>query len=218
MTKIKLAIADDCKQFRKAIIRLIHLEKDLEVVFEAENGLHLLDELNNNTPDVILMDISMPVMNGVEATVKIKELYPYLKIIAYTQYDIETNISQMYINGVESFIGKEDDPEELFKAIRIVHNGGVYLTEKASKIIRHSLELTKKLEPNVTLTESEKAIIELILDGLTSKQIGKIINKSHRTVEDIRERLYCKLNVKNKEQLIAVVSKWQLNAVDLSML
>lgn len=121
MTKINLAIADDCEQFRKAIIRLIHLENDLEVSFEAENGLHLLEELKNKTPDVILMDISMPVMNGIEATDKIKELYPDLKIIAYSQYDIEANISQMYIHGVESFIGKEDDPQELFKAIRIVH-------------------------------------------------------------------------------------------------
>jgi DNA-binding NarL/FixJ family response regulator len=211
MTKIKLAIADDCEQFRKAIIKLIHLENDLEVFFEAENGLHLLEELKNKAPDVILIDISMPVMNGIEATNRIKEVYPNLKIIAYSQYDIEANICQMYIHGVESFIGKEDDPEELFKAIRIVHNGGVYLTEKASKIIRYSLELTKKLEPNVSLTELDKTMIDLILDGLTSKQIGEAINKSHRTVEDIRERLYNKLNVKNKEQLIAAVSKWHVN-------
>jgi two-component system nitrate/nitrite response regulator NarL len=216
MTKIKLAIVDDCEQFRKAFIRLIRLESDLEMMLEAENGLHLLVQLKNKTPDIILMDISMPIMNGIEATDKIKKLYPYLKIIAYSQYDIEANISQMYIHGVESFIGKEDDPEELFKAIRIVHSGGVYLTEKASKIIRHSLELTKKLEPNVSLTETEKAIIDLILDGLTSRQIGEVINKSHRTVEDIRERLYGKLNVKNKEQLIALVSKWQPKIFDLN--
>lgn len=124
MTKIKLAIADDSEKFRKAIIRLIHFEHDLEVILEAENGVDLITQLETGSPDVILMDIRMPVMDGIVATDKIKQLYPHLKIIAYSQYDQEENIIKMNIHGVKSFIGKEDEPEELLKAIRIVHDGG----------------------------------------------------------------------------------------------
>lgn len=109
MTKIKLALAEDHKEFRKAIKRLIHLEGDLEVILEAENGLHLLDQLKAKTPNIILMDIRMPKMNGIEATVRIKEEYPEIKIIAFSQYDQEENIIEMNIHGVKSFIGKEDD-------------------------------------------------------------------------------------------------------------
>lgn len=209
MTKIKLAIVDDCEQFRKAIIRLIHSENDIKVILEAENGLQLLDQLKSRMPDIILMDIRMPKMDGIEATEKIKEHYPNLKIIAYSQYDQEENIIKMNINGVKSFIGKEDDPEELFKAIRIVNSGGVYMTDKAANIIQlHLNKITNECIKTLdVLNEVENTVVKLILEGQTSKDIGVQINRSHRTVEDIRNRIYHKFNVNNKEQLIRLLSK-----------
>jgi DNA-binding NarL/FixJ family response regulator len=209
MTKIKLALAEDHKEFRKAIKRLIHLENDLEVILEAENGLHLLDQLKSKTPDIILMDIRMPKMNGIEAADRIKEEYPKIKIIAFSQYDQEENIVEMTIHGVKSFIGKEDDPEELFKAIRIVHDGGIYMTDKAASIVQRYLvgRQNSKKEMLSVLNELEKAVLKLIMEGLTSKEIGGCVNRSHRTIEDIRKRVYDKLNVGNKEQLISLLSK-----------
>jgi len=209
MTKIKLAIADDSEKFRKAVIRLLHLESDLEVILEAKNGSDLLERLQTKFPDIILMDIRMPYMDGIEATDKIKNLYPNLKIIAYSQYDQEENIIKMNAHGVKSFIGKEDDTEELFKAIRIVNSGGVYLTDKAAAIVqRHLNNLSKiPIKTAYVLNEIKNTVIKMILEGLTSKEIGERINRSHRTAEDIRKRIYDKFNVNNKEQLIFQLAK-----------
>jgi len=212
MTKIKLAIVDDSEKFRKAIIRLIHLENDIGVILEAENGVDLIEQLDTKTPDVILMDIRMPIMDGIEATAKIKELFPQLKIIAYTQYDIEENIIKMNINGIKSFIGKEDDPEELLKAIRVVDDGGVYMTEKAAIIIQtHLSNGYKKVDEcqyESPIQDEDFKFLKMILDGLTSKEIGEKLNRSHRTVEDMRDKLYEKYNVSNKQQLVILMAKW----------
>lgn len=212
MSKIRLAIADDCSKFRKQIVKLIHLENDLEVILEAENGLQLLENLKVRTPDIILMDIRMPIMDGIEATKKIKEEYSIIKIITYSQYDIEENIVKMSILGVKSFIGKEDDIDELFKAIRTVYDGGVYLTEKAATIIQKRLMETHKKPENrqheLSILENDFEFLKMIFDGLTSKEIGKKINKSHRTVEDMRERLYQKYKVENKQQLVTLMAMW----------
>lgn len=203
MKKIKLAIAEDNKKFRKAIIRFINKENDLNVILEAENGIHLLEQLKTKTPDVILMDIRMPFMDGVEATEKINEFYPHLKIIAYSQYDQEENIIKMNIHGVKSFIGKEDEPEELFKAIRIVHDRGVYMTDKTANIIQNHLRKNSVYtQCPVELTELEIVLLNGICKGLSSTELSRIIHKSPRTVEDYRLLLYKKFQVENKEQLI----------------
>jgi DNA-binding NarL/FixJ family response regulator len=212
MNKIKLAIVDDSEKLRKAIIRLLNLENDFEVILEAENGHDLLEQLASKTPDVILLDIRMPVMDGIEATDKIKEYFPHLKIIAYSQYDKEENIIKMNIQGVKSFIGKEGEPQELFKAIRIVHDGGAYLTEKAAIIIqKHLSNFYEKIDQRADeflFQDGDIKFLKMILEGLTSKEIGEKINRSHRTVEDMRDKLYRKYNVANKQQLVMLLAKW----------
>jgi two-component system response regulator NreC len=162
--------------------------------------------------DIILMDIRMPKMDGFEASEKVRELYPTVKIIAYSQYDLEANIIEMNIRGVKSFVGKEDEPEELFKAIRIVSSGGVYMTNRSAKIVQQYLANISKFLNYVptTLNEHDKTLLKMIVEGLTSKQIGEKIAKSHRTVDDMRNQLYLKFNVKSKEQLIALASKYSL--------
>jgi two-component system, NarL family, response regulator DegU len=211
MTKIKLAIADDHETFRKAIIRTIQLEKDLEVIIEAENGVDLLKKLKIRTPDIILMDIRMPVMNGVEATDEIKEHYPHLKVIAYSQYDLQSNIIEMYAHGVKGFVGKEDEPEELFKAIRTVSDGGAYMTSRSAQIVQDYLKNASiKQECPHRLTELEKKIIKGMFDGLTSTELAQIIHKSHRTVEKYIADIYKKLSVSNKVRLIKIVTEWDM--------
>ena len=154
----------------------------------------------------------MPVMNGVEATDKIKEHYPHLKVIAYSQYDLEENIIEMYVHGVKSFIGKEDEPEELFKAIRIVYEGGVYMTEKASIMIQTHLSngyiKVDQRQCESPIQNGDLKFLKMILEGLTSKEIGEKLNRSHRTVEDMRDKLYKKYNVATKQQLVMLLAKW----------
>lgn len=119
----------------------------------------------------------------------------------------------MYIIGVKSFIGKEDRPEELFKAIRTVYTSGTYMTDMAAEIIQRQLSYKAKESNNIHLLESEqeKEFIKMIIKGLSSKEIAAKINKSSRTVDDMRKRLYSKFNIECKEQLIALASKWNLD-------
>jgi two-component system response regulator DegU len=211
---IKLGIAEDHNQFRKALKRLIHTEKDIEVILEADNGQDLLAKLRDVQPDIVLMDIRMPLMNGIEASLILKERFPAIKIIAFSQYDQEENIIEMNIQGVKSFIGKEDHHEELFKAIRIVHSGGVYLTDRSAAIVQKYLSKNANVERFhirlPAISESERRLIKDIVNGLSSTEIAKTIGKSPRTVEDMREKIYHKFKVENKEQLIALVSRHNL--------
>lgn len=214
MIKIRLAIAEDNEKFRRAIVRLINMEDDLKVVLQADNGKHLLELLNTVTPDIVLMDLRMPEMDGIEATARIKVLYPLVKIIAFSQYDQVDNIVTMNINGVKSFIGKEDNPEELFKAIRIVYSGGIYMTDRSAEIVQSCLSrivnYSKPKAPEIS--NQEKILIKFITQGSSSRKIGQQIGKSHRTVEDMREKLYQKFEVDNKEQFIAKISRLNLDS------
>lgn len=213
MTKIKIAIADDNKQFKKSVKALFKTEQDIEIIIDADNGIHLLEQLQKEQPEIILMDIRMPKMNGIEASKKVLELYPKIKIITYSQYDYESNIVQMYIVGVKSFIGKDDRPEELLKAIRTVYTSGSYMTDMATEIIKRNLAYKAKESNNIHLFESqqEKDFVKMIVNGLSSGEIGDKINKSSRTVDKMRERLYHKFGINCKEQLIALAVKWNLD-------
>lgn len=213
MSKIKIAIADDNKQFRNTIKALFKTERDLEIVLEADNGVQLLEQLKTEQPEIILMDIRMPKMNGIEASKKVLELYPKIKIITYSQYDYESNIVQMYIVGVKSFIGKEDRPEELLKAIRTVYTSGSYMTDMATEIIKRNLAYKAKESNNIHLLENdeEKQFVKMIIKGLSSGEIGTKVNKSSRTGDKMRERLYHKFGINCKEQLIALAVKWNLD-------
>lgn len=200
--KIKIAIADDHPKFRMAVCQLLHTYDDFRVVLQAINGKDLLQQLKTKTPDIILMDIRMPEMNGVEATDQVKELYPQIKIIALSQYDFESNIVEMYAHGVKSFIGKDDDSEELVKAIRIVHSGGAYMTNHSAEIIQRKLAYLQPLEKLSNLTEFEEYLLKAICKGQSSSEIGKCLCRSPRTIEEHRTKLYKKFGVSCKEDLL----------------
>lgn len=207
--KIRIGIADDCEQLRMAITRILNGEHDFEVTLQACSGLQLLEELSNNRPDIILMDFRMPEMNGIEASENLRKKFPDVHIIAYSQYDFESNIVEMYVRGVKSFIGKNDPLEELFKAIRIVYLGGVYMTERSMEIVkRHLSKVRLPMTPDLNVFE--KSLLRSICDGLSSVEIGRLFNKSHRTIEEHRGNLYKKFNVKAKEELIAVAVRANL--------
>jgi DNA-binding NarL/FixJ family response regulator len=119
----------------------------------------------------------------------------------------------MYIVGVKSFIGKDDRPEELLKAIRTVYTSGTYITDMATEIIKRNLAYKAKESNNIHLFENqqEKDFVKMIVNGLSSREIGDKINKSSRTVDKMRERLYHKFGINCKEQLIALAVKWNLD-------
>jgi DNA-binding NarL/FixJ family response regulator len=214
MNKIRLAIVDDYEMARKALIRLLNLDGDWEIVIEAENGIDLIEKLNQSIPDIILMDIQMPKMNGIEATERVLSQYPSIKIIAVTQFDNEQNIIEMYSRGVKSFLSKGCNPAEFFTAIRVVNQGGVYLTDEALKIIQSILGSNRYRQSHAdvcnNLSDIEIQVLKCICKGLSSTDISKVINKSPRTVEKYREDLYRKFNVGSKKELIEIAISHEL--------
>jgi DNA-binding NarL/FixJ family response regulator len=211
MSKTKLAIAEDHKPYREEIVKVLNQEDDFEVILQVDNGKELLENLMKIKPDVILMDIRMPVMDGIEATNQIKKTHPEIKIIALSQYDNESNIIEMNIHGVNSFIGKNDNLEVLFNAIRIVNSGGVYMTEHAARIIqKHLLIVSKQFENESKLLdlESLKKFNSMEIDMLwhiachkSIKEIAEILRLSPNTINNRQADLREKLDLSGKGKL-----------------
>lgn len=209
MAKIKIGIAEDHQGFRGIILKLLQEETDMEIIIEAINGKDLLDQLNSKQPDIILMDVRMPIMDGIMATQLIKEKFPNIKIIALTQFNIPSNIIEMNKLGIRSFLGKEY-ADKLGDVIRIVNNGGVYFSSEVAEILQAHLRRMDPKELQIELSSMQLIILKAICLGWSSSQIGKVIHKSPRTVELYRGELYDLFKVENKEQLIVKATKYSI--------
>ena len=209
MIKIKVGLAEDNARFRKAFLRLMKLEPHLDFIIEAENGADLLLQLESTIPDIILLDIRMPLMDGFEAAKIIYKKYPQIKIVAFTQFDLEENIIEMSKIGVKSFIGK-NQAEKVPGILKIINNGGVYYPDEVAEILRKYLNRIPSFSSKcpVSLSELEITLLQSICKGFSSTQIGDLINKSPRTVEKYRNELYQKFKVNNQQQLIVEASRW----------
>jgi two-component system, NarL family, response regulator DegU len=209
MEKICIGIAEDHHSSRKNFIEALKtfFSKEIEVVLEAKDGSDLLEQLKLNQPQIILMDVSMPVMGGLEATLHARDLYPQIKIIVYTQFDSDDNIIEMNKLGVKSFLDKAQSLDEVIKAIRIVNDGGFYFPEAIAKVWNNYIVQLHKTQGDVKLDSKERELLKLICQGKSSTEIGKALNKSPRTIEEHCANLRKKFGVTNKEQLIALVSR-----------
>jgi two-component system, NarL family, response regulator DegU len=209
MGKITLGIADDHDYIRNSFIKFIRscYAHEIEVILEATNGSDLLTRLQFCKPEIILMDIQMPIMGGMEATLRVRDLYPTIKVIAFTQFDSESNIIEMNQLGVKSFLDKSVGMDEIIKAIRIVKDKGMYLPEAVEKIWGNYLVKLAKTRGNVKLDGKEREMLTMICQGMSSAEIGNAMHKSPRTVDEHRSNLCKKFGVANKEQLIALVSR-----------
>lgn len=203
---IRVAIADDINRIAETLKEKIELSPDFEVKFIAQNGKELVQEITkNNAIDVILMDIDMPVMNGIEATKKITKLFPSINIIMCSVYDDEDSILDSIIAGATGYLLKEEKPEIIHKAIYQAFEGGSPLNPS---IARKTLKLIAKGESNVKkkidygLTKREREILELLSTGLSYEQIAINLFVSKGTVRKHIENLYRKLQVNNKVDAI----------------
>jgi DNA-binding NarL/FixJ family response regulator len=204
-------VAEDNVTMAQIVMDQLSSESDFEVAFHAENGKELLQQLDKVKADLILMDMYMPVMDGLYATQQVQRFHPSVKVIAYSHLEEPASILAMHIAGAKSFVGKQSSSAELFLAIRTVANGGIYMTEYAADIVREQLVKTSPINNIPELTSTEKLILRGIAKGMSSREIGRQIFKSPRTVEDMRQKLYLKFNVQNKEQLVFVIAKLSLD-------
>jgi DNA-binding NarL/FixJ family response regulator len=209
MKKINIAIADDEQLFRKGIRFLLEREESFNVLFEAENGKELIDFITNTEkfPDIILMDLKMPEINGIKATKIIHKMQPDIKIIALTSYDGKSFITNMIDVGASSYLLKNTSPKTVIRTINKVHEKGFYYDEKVVTIIHENIisssgkriksDLDKKL-----LSKRELAILELICEQCTTSEIADELHISPRTVEGHRNNLLLKTRSKNVAGLV----------------
>lgn len=211
MSKIRLAIADDYKIFRDGLKVGMCEDENLEVLLEAENGQELLTALKKTTVDVILMDLKMPVMDGMEATKEVRKHFPDVKILVVTMYDDEKFIIHLMENGANGYLLKNAEPDEIIKAIYTVVETGYYFNDLVNKALLKRLVMKGNLKPsfnnNIEFTERELEVLKLICEEKTAVEIGKEIFLSPRSVEGIRERLIDKIGVRNTAGLVIFALK-----------
>jgi len=209
--KINVIITDDHKLFRKGIIALLEDFDFIGETNEASNGAELIDLLAKMKalPDVILLDLRMPVMDGVEAHKKIRKLYPEIKVIILTMEDDEQYILHLISEGVNGYLLKNADPDEMEKAILKVVENGYYFSENISTMVVKGMvkkDITEAL-PNLDFSERELQILELICKEFTAAEIAEKLNLSARTVEGYRQKLIDKSGAKNVAGLVIFAVK-----------
>jgi DNA-binding NarL/FixJ family response regulator len=203
MKKIKVFLVDDHKLFRNGLSLLLEGEKDIIVSGEAENGQQFCEALEKELPDVVLMDIEMPVMDGFETTAVTCGKYPELKVIALTMFGEEQYYLKMIEAGAKGFLLKNSDIEEVIKAIKTVNDGGTFFSQEILyNMVRNIKEVQKETGPPVKLSRREQEILELICKGFSNTEIASELNISKRTVEKHRSNILVKTQTYNTASLV----------------
>ncbi len=206
MKKIRVLIADDHAVVRAGIRLLLETQPDMEVVGEAQNGRESLDQAQKLKPDVVLMDITMPDMGGVEATKAIKEAYPHVQVLALTMHEDTPYFFRMLQAGASGYVLKGADPSELLSAIRAVSQNKAYifpsLVRKLLDDYLERLEVGEEKDSYARLTAREREVLKLIGEGYTGREIAERLFLSINTVERHRTNIMDKLGMHNKGQLI----------------
>jgi len=208
--KLKIILVDDHKMFRNGIKLLIEIENIGEVIAEAENGLEFLELLEVHQPDVVLMDIDMPVMDGIETTKKATEKSPNLKILALSMFGDEKYYTQMIQAGAKGFILKNAGKLELENGIKEVASGESYFSsELLRKIIVEIGEkkVTASKEEVIEFADREMEIIQLLSNGKDTKEIAEKLFLSARTIDSYRSKLLAKTGTNNTVSLVIYAIK-----------
>ncbi len=206
MGKTRLLIVDDHALVREGIIAFLKLADDIQVVGEASNGLEAISKADELRPDVILMDIAMPELGGIEATLEIKKRMPECRILILSQYDDKEYVSRLLKAGVSGYILKHAVGTDLVSAIRSVAKGESYLYSSiASKVIDGYLGKASEVsveDPYERLTDREKQVLKLLAEGLSHKEIASRLDISVKTVIAHQSNISEKLDLHSKAALI----------------
>jgi len=211
MSKIKIAIIEDQDLFREGIKLILSQIDNFEVVFDTSNGFEFIEFLQNNKPDIVLMDINMPKIDGIETTKKAISIFADLKIIALTLFSDLTHYTLMQNAGVKGFINKNIKKSDLQQAINQVFEGGYYFSSEIMKLLALK---TGSLIDTENFTGREVDVLKLVCNGLTSHEISDKLFISIKTVEVHRTNMFRKANVKNVAELIIWAIKNNYFAVE----
>ncbi|GIV33308.1 MAG: DNA-binding response regulator [Chitinophagales bacterium] len=212
MQSLSILIADDHPLFRSGIRQILSDEK-FERIDEASNGKEVIEKLKNHKYDIVIMDIKMPEMNGIEATRIIRKKFPHVKVLALSMYDDQPYILKIIKAGARGYLLKNTGKEELLNAIHQLMAGKNYFSKEISGVMMEQivsgkpLPYAKDTPEQVTLTRREKEIIRMIAEEYTNVEIGKHFGISPRTVDTHRRNLLQKLKVKNTAGLVKYAMK-----------
>jgi len=207
---IKVAIADDHALFRAGVRTSLMGRKDVELIAEADNGMQLLNLLKHIEPDVILLDIQMPIMDGIQTLPEIRKLYPHIKVIILSMHNDHSMISKLMEIGANSYLTKNSDSETIYQAIKTCYEQEFFFNELTNKALLSGLR-TKRTEPGspqeINLSDKEITILKLMCEEKTTKEIADIVEISPRTVEAIRDKLKTKTGAKSMAGLVMYALK-----------
>jgi DNA-binding NarL/FixJ family response regulator len=211
MRKIKIILVDDHQMFRDGLKFVLKQIPEFEIIGTAANGQDYLDLLEAGLPDVVIMDIGMPVMDGIQATQKTTEKYPGINVIALSMFSDQEYYHKMVAAGVKGFLIKEAGLDELEKAIKAIHQGNSYFSQELLRNIIVNIS-----NPKVTardghqLTKREEEVLQMICKGYSTKEISDLLFISQKTVEGHKTNLLSKTNSKNTLNLMLYALKNKL--------
>ena len=205
MSEIRVLLAEDHTIVRKGLRSLLDAEATITVVGEAENGRQAIDQVGQLLPDVVVMDIGMPGLNGLEATRQIKKRFPEVQVLILTVHTGEEYVLQILRAGASGYLVKQAAPTDLVQAIQAAHRGGIFLSPSISKkVIEEYLQqagATAELDSYEKLTDREREVLQLIAEGHSTRQIAEQLHISVKTVETHRAHLTDKLELRTTAEL-----------------
>jgi DNA-binding NarL/FixJ family response regulator len=205
---INVMIVDDHVLYRAGVKTALSSKKDIKIMAEADNGAHLLNMLKAIQPDVILLDIQMPVMDGITALPEVKKLYPGIKVIMITLLDDQSVITKLMELGANSYLVKTSDAEVIYEAIKTCHQQEFFFNSLTNKALLNNLRQKNVISPfstsseDATLNEKEITILKLMCEEKSTREIAEAVDLSPRTIEAIRDKLKVKTGTKSTAGLI----------------
>ena len=215
MEKIKVLIVDDHAVMRDGIRAMLSIHNDIEVIGEASEGREAIEKVRELVPDVVIMDIAMPGMDGMEATRRIVKEKPKVKVLILTQHDNKEYILSAIKSGATGYVPKRALGSELISAIRAVYRGDSVLYPSAAAALIEDYRLQAEVDPYDRLTAREREILKLIAEGHTSQKIADMLVISLKTVLGHRTKIMEKLNIHNRTELIKYAMRKGLISMDM---
>jgi DNA-binding NarL/FixJ family response regulator len=210
-TPIKVIICDDHALFRSGVKIALSYQKDVEIIAEAENGQQLLNILKAFQPDVILLDITMPIMSGIDTLPEVKKLYPDMKVIMLTMHNDHTMIAKLMEMGANSYLTKDSDSDTIYEAIVTCHKNEYYFNALTNMALIDGLKTKRNSDSSLNidaqLSEKETHILKLMCEEKSTKEIADMVDLSPRTVEAIRDKLRAKTGAKSMAGLVLFAVK-----------
>ena len=218
---INVMIVDDHVLYRAGVKTALSSRKDIRIIAEADNGSHLLNMLKGVQPDVILLDIQMPVMDGIATLPEVKRLYPHIKVIMLTLLDDQSVITRLMELGANSYLVKTSDAEVIYEAIKTCHQQEFFFNALTNKALLNNLRnkhVVSGFAPSgedARLSEKEVTVLRLMCEEKSTREIAEAVDLSPRTIESIRDKLKAKTGTKSTAGLIMFAVKNKLLGDDL---